>query len=297
MTVGLFVLGILATATGVAMLGFGIPINEFSLGNTLIIAGTVASVGGLVLIGLAGTVRQLGRVIEAVAVKPAARGSRPAEGFDIASRDIAHPRPGPTRAPFAQHQRGETPGRDQRLSEPRLSPVSAESLEEYIMERSRQAFPASPRYGEAQLVEAAEEAPLSPRVASRAPARPVSPAVSDFVIEPKAWSPSPTRPGVAAARNDAGEPKRTAPPEPAREVSAPRGHDERAMDVDRSAPSSPRGGQPASERRPVAILKSGVVDGMAYTLYTDGSIEAELTEGVVRFGSIDELRTHLEKSS
>ncbi len=45
------------------------------------------------------------------------------------------------------------------------------------------------------------------------------------------------------------------------------------------------------------VLKSGVVDGMAYTLYTDGSIEAELAQGVVRFGSIEELRNHLEKSS
>jgi hypothetical protein len=47
---------------------------------------------------------------------------------------------------------------------------------------------------------------------------------------------------------------------------------------------------------PASILKSGVVDGMAYTLYTDGSIEAELAQGVVRFGSIEELRNHLEKS-
>jgi hypothetical protein len=46
----------------------------------------------------------------------------------------------------------------------------------------------------------------------------------------------------------------------------------------------------------VSILKSGVVDGMAYTLYTDGSIEAELAQGVVRFASIEELRNHLEKS-
>jgi hypothetical protein len=45
------------------------------------------------------------------------------------------------------------------------------------------------------------------------------------------------------------------------------------------------------------VLKSGVVDGMSYTLYTDGSIEAELAQGVVRFGSIEELRNHLEKSA
>jgi hypothetical protein len=47
----------------------------------------------------------------------------------------------------------------------------------------------------------------------------------------------------------------------------------------------------------ISILKSGVVDGMAYTLYSDGSIEAEMPEGTMRFASITELRAHLEKSS
>ena len=43
----------------------------------------------------------------------------------------------------------------------------------------------------------------------------------------------------------------------------------------------------------VRIFKSGVIDGMAYTLYTDGSIEAELPQGTVKFASIDELRAYL----
>jgi hypothetical protein len=43
----------------------------------------------------------------------------------------------------------------------------------------------------------------------------------------------------------------------------------------------------------VQIFKSGVIDGMAYTLYTDGSIEAELAQGTVKFSSIDELRAYL----
>jgi hypothetical protein len=47
----------------------------------------------------------------------------------------------------------------------------------------------------------------------------------------------------------------------------------------------------------VAILKSGVVDGMAYTLYADGSIEAQMPQGTVRFGSITELRAHIENNS
>ena len=56
MSLGLYVLGILVSAIGVMMVGFGIPINEFSLGNTLIIAGTSAIAGGVVVIGLAAAV-------------------------------------------------------------------------------------------------------------------------------------------------------------------------------------------------------------------------------------------------
>jgi hypothetical protein len=48
---------------------------------------------------------------------------------------------------------------------------------------------------------------------------------------------------------------------------------------------------------PVSVLRSGVVDGMTYTLYSDGSIEAQLPEGILRFGSIGELRNYLEQSA
>ena len=34
---------------------------------------------------------------------------------------------------------------------------------------------------------------------------------------------------------------------------------------------------------------------MGYTLYVDGSIEAELPQGTLRFASINELRSHLAK--
>jgi hypothetical protein len=54
---------------------------------------------------------------------------------------------------------------------------------------------------------------------------------------------------------------------------------------------------PAPAGEPAAILKSGVVNGMAYTLYADGSIEAKLPHGTVRFGSIAELRAHIENNS
>jgi len=48
---------------------------------------------------------------------------------------------------------------------------------------------------------------------------------------------------------------------------------------------------------PVSVLKSGVVEGMAYTLYSDGSIEAQLPQGTLRFGSIVALRNHIESSA
>ncbi len=62
-------------------------------------------------------------------------------------------------------------------------------------------------------------------------------------------------------------------------------------------PLSKRAELEAQKPRAVAILKSGVVDGMGYTLYVDGSIEAELPQGTLRFASINELRSHLEKNS
>ena len=54
--------------------------------------------------------------------------------------------------------------------------------------------------------------------------------------------------------------------------------------------AAPEPRQPA-----VTVLKSGVVDGMAYSLYSDGSIEAQMPEGMMRFASIDELRSHLDQ--
>ena len=50
-----------------------------------------------------------------------------------------------------------------------------------------------------------------------------------------------------------------------------------------------------SDQPEVTVLKSGIVDGMAYSLYSDGSIEAQMPEGMMRFASIDELRAHLDQ--
>jgi hypothetical protein len=50
------------------------------------------------------------------------------------------------------------------------------------------------------------------------------------------------------------------------------------------------------EPPPLPILKSGVIQQTAYTLFTDGSIETQMTEGVMRFASIEEFLGHLKRS-
>ena len=69
-----------------------------------------------------------------------------------------------------------------------------------------------------------------------------------------------------------------------------------------TVPAPPPRAEAAAEasRKPVAngtaettVYKSGVIDGMAYTLFMDGSIEAELPQGKVKFASIDELQKYL----
>ena len=62
-------------------------------------------------------------------------------------------------------------------------------------------------------------------------------------------------------------------------------------------PSRREAPAPAADTDDVTVLKSGVVDGMAYSLYSDGSIEAQMPEGMMRFASIDELREHLDQRS
>ena len=58
MAVILFMLGVVLAVTGLVTIGFGIPINEFTLGTTLIIAGTTALTGGLILLGLSAAITE-----------------------------------------------------------------------------------------------------------------------------------------------------------------------------------------------------------------------------------------------
>jgi hypothetical protein len=105
----------------------------------------------------------------------------------------------------------------------------------------------------------------------------------------------PEPPMPAPARQEQQAPR----PDLAIRAEALREHAQAAQQPRRAEPKPPEQPKPppAAENRAVAILKSGVVDGMGYTLYVDGSIEATLPQGTLRFASINELRTHLEKNS
>lgn len=108
---------------------------------------------------------------------------------------------------------------------------------------------------------------------------------------------SPAEPASAVAG-----PAEPAPAEPAPPDLPPKSFFDSVWPDEKKPPSSRA--EPAPEPlaepekpRAVAVLKSGVVDGMGYTLYVDGSIEAELPQGTVRFASINELREHLENKA
>jgi hypothetical protein len=64
--------------------------------------------------------------------------------------------------------------------------------------------------------------------------------------------------------------------------------------------SRSRAGEPSfvTEKNPsgAAVVRSGIVGGMGYTLYADGSIEAELPMGTVRFNSLAELQEHVTRT-
>jgi hypothetical protein len=269
MSMLLYVLGVLAMLAGLVAIGFGSPASALDFGNTLIAAGTTGAIGGLITIGLAAAIGRLQRIADLL--------SNP-----LMDEHVVHPAPPPPPPPPPKP--------------PRIEPARARS--EW---KSADATPAPfeprgpstpPEFPPTAMPTAALEpaASLQPEQGSAAESEPAprEPEPDVHQAEPPPPSPEPAlrepelppksffdavwpeeKPGEAPAPEPAtAEPPRM--PEPARPAPAP-------------------------EKQRAAILKSGVVDGMGYTLYVDGSIEAELPQGTMRFASIHELRAHLEK--
>jgi hypothetical protein len=332
MSVLLLILGVVVAASGVAAIGFGIPLNEFTLGTTLMSGGVTALTGGLILIGLSAVVSELSRLADGrkrVSPRPAQRSG---EVFEPAAPDVSMsplpapvavstPRPPPMpNIPLPPRPRPEAPARDARPAAPHQPSPSSVEVSAAAIERLRSTIPRT----EAPRVEPAaaghgEEAPLSPNGAT-APYQPRA-RTEPVIPEPRITAEERAGGGVDALKTSRldflfrSKPARPAPqpenfdtiwPADARpEGSAAPASEPQPAPQQVEKPSSiapPMRDLPPEPEAPEApqaatILKSGVVDGMAYTLYTDGSIEARLPQGTIRFGSVAELRAHIESNS
>src|SRR5215510_11388261 len=100
----LYGIGIFALFAGLVMVGFGIPINEFSFGNTLIGAGTTAAVGGLIIIGLGVLTGQVSRLAQTLAVQEPGQRQPIETAENTHATSMTAPQ---TRAPFPARARPE----------------------------------------------------------------------------------------------------------------------------------------------------------------------------------------------
>jgi hypothetical protein len=248
----------------------------------LIIAGATALVGGAMLVGLAAALSQLAVIAEVLKGKPA----RAADVNQIADvKRIAEVPPSEPRVP-------EPPPAE--VPPPATIEVSASAIERLRATMVRtdrvvtngEDVPLSPNGGAAHPEAEAKREPMK-----RATVEAVKePPRLDFLLRPRTPRPpqSESFDAMWPKRTTRGASDQSKAEEVARQPGPP------PPSEDRRAPPPPA---PTQEPRSVPILKSGVVDGMAYTLYADGSIEAQLPHGTVRFGSIAELRAHIENGT
>lgn len=283
MPIFLYALGAVCVLGGLVVAWLGFPDREFSFGNTLILAGTVTAVGGLILFGLGVVASRLQQLLEAGFGQTVAQPQRPLESFEGAST----PRPAAGRIPF--------PPKPKIEPRPVVTPVDLPSKPEPVAAVA----PVLPNPDEPP-VRVAEEVSLSPPQPTAETGVPEDlreePAAE---IEPKEgfdkeWLAPERRTSFEFAWPERKAEQPTPPKETPAEPEAAAPEVESAPEPEPSAPAEP---QPAEHPRDVAVLKSGVVDGMGYTLYVDGSIEAELPQGTLRFASINELRQHLEQNT
>jgi hypothetical protein len=312
-------LGVLCAAAGLLLAGFGVPYKEFALGGTLMIAGATVFTGGLIVIALSAAVRQLNSIANALGPRPQARPVRKGETAEASIQANA-------RTASVQSVQGRTSYTPNYSSRPASDPADAEtraltatqaapsfaaepSFEEVAASRPPANIFGAPR-GEATDDET-EVVPLSPQAPSRMPmpsivrrsaseprfAPEVAPRTygNAAAVARSAPRPEPDIQAREPAERTEERPPRSNPFDvvwPARRNSRPQADDGASAPAGQSTPAAARG---APAAQPVSILKSGVIDGMAYTLFTDGSIEAQLPQGTMRFASIEGLRAYLEQ--
>ncbi|MCB1412926.1 MAG: DUF308 domain-containing protein [Xanthobacteraceae bacterium] len=268
----LLIAGIGAIVAGLLAIWFGIPVKEFSFGNTMILAGVVGVCTGLILIGLAFVVRELKA---------------------IARRLGSSVRPAADEGEFG------------------AAPLPAGSIADIHPAERR-----SPRRG--RFADAPAEVPVPPLdgpAVGAAPREATGDVHDDVHDEPRGVAEAPEQPAASGAKPPPERPRRNllfqssrreraqgAEPSPSAAEVPPQTRPHPSFDDAwprrENVPRVPPPPAPAPQSSAdVSVVKSGVVDGMAYSLYSDGSIEAQMPEGMMRFASIDELRKHLDQRS
>ncbi|MDR3464675.1 MAG: DUF308 domain-containing protein [Xanthobacteraceae bacterium] len=266
---GLLVAGLVIGVAGLLSIVFAIPMKEFSLGNTLIVSGVTGVCTGAVLVAATMLLRELKVISRALREGglPAAASGRDA---------MLHPGSGTAAA---------APG---------LSAQAGEDEGEAPLPPAWQADAAAVQTGAPEPDQVATAAPAKKRrnllfMSTRRDRSPGPAGTAEDNAAAAAPDEAPAPPSASfedawpLAERNRSEPARhsSLPPRPAEAGAA------------RTSPSPPV--RRSAETSQVTVLKSGVVDGMAYSLYSDGSIEAQLPEGMIRFASIDELRHHLDQ--
>jgi hypothetical protein len=308
----LLILGAVIAAAGVVLIGPGLPFGGRDYDASIVTPGAVAIVGGLILIGLALAVRVLGRIEKALAARPLPHPLLREEAVVAVTEEFAAV--APARIPFPPKPTPEAvPPPAPAVATPRVLPEDA------ALERLREKFPTLVRLENAPVVEDADVS-LSPKPSVRADeavaeasnvAAQQTSGAAPARIEPRLEvQPRPASRPERAKNFEAFWPKKQRPERESQAPAAPQPAAQQppALPVEpvltpepvqfHFREPEPRPVAPAPEApTTVSILKSGVVDGMAYTLYSDGSIEAQLPQGTLRFGSITELRNHIEQSA
>jgi hypothetical protein len=303
MMVVMLVAGFGFVLAGLLAIGFGIPVKEFSFGNTLILTGVIGVCTGAIMLGLWMAVRELKNVARRLgsgisaeprgeaSVQPlvpagSSRSLAPGDGGFLFNRDqppaaehAGRAEPAVPSSPPPWHE--EAASRDRPRSEvpPEAEPAEAAPA---VKPKRNLLFSSSSRK-ERERAQTRTGEPLPPDILS-----------PELRPNPPAAPPPPEADQAPPASFDAAWPK-SERPRPG-EVPPPRRSPTRTPSTAPSTFSEANGAPARNEDQPqVTVLKSGVVDGMAYSLYSDGSIEAQMPEGMMRFASIDELRSHLDQ--
>ncbi|MET4066390.1 hypothetical protein ABID58_001173 [Bradyrhizobium sp. S3.2.6] len=289
MSLALLIAGIFAVAAGLLAVAFGYSIRDFSLGSTLITSGTIGVCSGMLLVGLyivllelRGIARRLAATAAPsdVRVRPVLPPGLAAPGTaasELAPAMRVEPQPSPAAPPWQAEAPARERPRAEAPAEPEAPPTPPPAAQEAPRRRNLMFASSSRKERERAEAKATEESPPQPHAEPAEPAVPEAPPASFDDAWPKADRARPPEPPA---------PRRPSPQRPASTF-------EPAAPQPAAPPPAPE--PPPAEQAPVTVLKSGIVDGMAYSLYSDGSIEAQMPEGMMRFASIDELRAHLDQ--